>query len=287
MKGPFHALTAPQRKRVDEWLPGAVIERDLSWGLVETTVFLARSADGDRVVVKAGGLDDHHLAREIRAHLEWLGPWTRARRAPVLLHHDAEANLLVTRYLPGELVLGTPQADDPEVYRQAGRLLAMLHAQHTVQDAEWEEREIARSLHWLDQPHQIASDVAARLEALLQEFPTPPATLVPTHGDWHPRNWLVHESTVFAIDFGRAGLRPAYTDLTRMAANEFDRDPGLEAAFLAGYGPDPREAETWFRVKVREAIGTAVWAYQVGDEDFERLGHRMIADVLAEADRQA
>lgn len=286
-QAPFHALSALQQQRMDEWLPSAVIERDLSWGLVETKVFLARSADDDRVVVKAGGPDDHDLAREIHAHLEWLGPWNRVRRAPVLLHHDAEAKLIVTRYLPGELVLGTPLADNPEVYRQAGLLLAMLHAQHTVHDTDWEERETARSLHRLDQLHRITSDVAARLRDLLKGFPTPPAALVPTHGDWQPRNWLVHQGTVFAIDFGRAALRPAYTDLTRMAVNEFDRDPGLEAAFLAGYGSDPREAEAWYRVKVREAIRTAVWAYQVGDDEFEKLGHRMIADVLAEADRRA
>ncbi|MGW6199374.1 phosphotransferase family protein [Kribbella sp. NPDC055110] len=33
----------------------------------------------------------------------------------------------------------------------------------------------------------------------------PPATLVPTHGDWQPRNWLVDNGTVRVIDFGRAG----------------------------------------------------------------------------------
>ncbi|MBS9376660.1 hypothetical protein GON09_005681 [Rhodococcus sp. B50] len=33
-------------------------------------------------------------------------------------------------------------------------------------------------------------------------------------------------------------------------------------------------------VTLREAIGTAVWAYQVGDEPFENEGHRMLADAL-------
>jgi hypothetical protein len=32
---------------------------------------------------------------------------------------------------------------------------------------------------------------------------------------------------------------------------------------------------------VREAIGTAVWAHQVGDDPFEGPGHRVIADALA------
>jgi hypothetical protein len=32
---------------------------------------------------------------------------------------------------------------------------------------------------------------------------------------------------------------------------------------------------------LREAIGTAVWAYQVGDERFEQEGHQMIENVLS------
>ena len=56
--------------------------------------------------------------------------------------------------------------------------------------------------------------------------------------------------------------------------------PTLEAAFLDGYGGDPREPDAWRRLRVAEAVGTAVWAYGVGDEAFEQQGHRMIADVL-------
>ena len=33
----------------------------------------------------------------------------------------------------------------------------------------------------------------------------------------------------------------------------------------------------------REAIGTAAWAYQVGDRPFEEQGHRMIAAALRTA----
>jgi hypothetical protein len=54
----------------------------------------------------------------------------------------------------------------------------------------------------------------------------------------------------------------------------------LEDAFLEGYGSDPRKPAVWHRNCVREAIGTAAWAYRVGDEAFEAQGHRMIAAVL-------
>jgi aminoglycoside phosphotransferase (APT) family kinase protein len=137
-------------------------------------------------------------------------------------------------------------------------------------------------LAWLDQEHQIADRTRAWLRAEVNSWPTPPATLVPTHGDFQPRNWLIHEGLVSVIDYGRAGLRPPMSDFARLATRVFTRDPALERAFLDGYGPDPRDPSAWRRVRVREAIGTAVWAHQVGDAAFEAQGHAMIADMLAE-----
>jgi thiamine kinase-like enzyme len=179
------------------------------------------------------------------------------------------------------LVLGSGHAEDPRVYRQAGELLALLHAQVVVTDDDHERRENERSLAWLSRPHRIPAHTVRRLRAEITSWPTPPARLVPTHGDWQPRNWLVHDGVVGVIDFGRAAMRPAFTDFGRLAAQDFRRDPQLEAAFLDGYGPDPREPDAWHRTRVREAIGTAAWAYRVGDETFEAQGHRMIAEALA------
>jgi len=48
-----------------------------------------------------------------------------------------------------------------------------------------------------------------------------------------------------------------------------------------GYGNDPREPAAWRSTLLREAIGTAVWAYLVGDRAFDEQGHRMIARSLA------
>lgn len=83
------------------------------------------------------------------------------------------------------------------------------------------------------------------------------------------------------IDFGRADMRPALTDFARLAAQDFRRNPALVKAFLDGYGSDPRERDAWHRTRVREAIGTAAWAYQVGEEAFEAQGLRMIAEALS------
>jgi thiamine kinase-like enzyme len=273
-----------QLELLEEWLPGAEVVQDHSWGLTGTTVLQVSHA-GASYIVKAGGERDRHLARELRAHRSWLGPWTSLGRAPELVHADADARILVTRYLPGELVQGTEHQRRPDVYRQAGELLARLHGQCEVEDRDFERREKDKALAWLDQPHRIPADVTKRLRDEVTSWPTPPVVVVPTHGDWQPRNWLVHEGVVSVIDLGRADLRPAITDLARLAAQQFRTDPALEAAFLEGYGGDPREPAAWRRNRVREAIGTAVWAHQVGDEPFERQGLRMIAEALDPFDR--
>ncbi|WP_229071017.1 phosphotransferase family protein [Actinoplanes sp. DH11] len=276
---PFDDLTPDQRDLIGRWLPGATVERDHSWGVVQTTV-LEMAYAGSRVIVKAGGPDDHHIAREINAHRNWTRPWTALGRAPVMLHGSVAAKLLVATYLPGSLVLGSGHATDPGAYRQAGELLALLHHQLGDTDPDYERRENEKCLVHLDGPHRIDAGTTARLRAAITSWPAPPSRVVPTHGDWQPRNWLVHDGVVSVIDFGRAAMRPAYTDFSRLAAQEFRTDPRLEAAFLEGYGSDPRDTPAWHRGRVREALATACWAYRVGDEPFEAQGHRMIAEAL-------
>ncbi|MEU6248583.1 aminoglycoside phosphotransferase family protein [Glycomyces sp. NPDC047010] len=286
MTEPLSALADRQRELIGAWLPGASVEADMGWGLVETTVLRVRSG-GRLVVVKAGGASDAHIAREIRAHREWTGPWVRRGRAARLLHADTGAKILVTEYLPGTLVQDTAAAADPDVYAQAGALLREFHGQAAADDPDYEARMNAKALAWLDRPHGIAPGTAARLAALVRSWPSGGAACVPTHGDWQTRNWLldhsVHDRGVLrVIDFGRADLRPAAEDFERLAVREFLHHPGAEEAFVSGYGRDPREPAAWLRQRVRSAIGTACWARQVGDAAFEAQGHRMIEAVLAE-----
>jgi aminoglycoside/choline kinase family phosphotransferase len=271
-------LDQRQHELLASWLPRAEVVKDLSWGLVGTTV-LELLQDGTRYVVKAGDAADTHIARELEAHKAWLKPWTAQNRAPELAHGDEKAKLLVTRYLPGELVEGTAHERAPETYCQAGELLAQLHGQLAV-EGDFEAPDNEKALAWLDKPHRIAPDVVDHLRATIRSWPTPPTPLVPTHGDWQPRNWLIHDATVSVIDFGRADLRPAYTDFGRLAAQQFRTDPALETAFLDGYGTDPRDPGSWQRQRIREAIGTAAWAHQVASEDFEQQGLRMISEAL-------
>lgn len=274
-------LRAPQRALLDTWLPGAIVVRDHSWELLHRHV-LEVVHDGTRYAVKAGGETDAHMVREIRAHREWLGPWVATGSAPALAYADLDALLLVTHWLPGDLVEGSPAHHDPDTFRQAGELLARLHGQLHVVDPDHERRERDRALRWLDSEHRIAPDVEARLRDEIAAWDLDVATrLVPTHGDWQPRNWLIHDGVVSVIDLGRADLRTPMSDLVRLAAQDWRRDPTLETAFFEGYGDDPREPALWRRMRIREAIGTASWAHQYGDLAFEEQGHRMISEALA------
>jgi len=269
-------LAPDQRALLDRWVPDARVVADHSWGLVETVV-LELSSEQGRLVLKAGGPADGHIARELRAHREWLHAWTATGHAPKLLYGDVAAKVLITRYLPGRLLEGTPAQDDPDSYRQAGGLLARYHRQISAYDAEWHDKFRVRVERFLDRPHRIDPEIEELVRAEVSTWPSGGSEVVPTHGDWQPRNWLIDDGVVRVIDFGRADLRHPTEDFVRLAKQDFSRDARLEAAFLEGYGDDPREADQWRRDLLGEAVGTAVWAYGVGDEEFEQFGHRLLA----------
>ncbi|MDQ6714816.1 MAG: aminoglycoside phosphotransferase family protein [Actinomycetota bacterium] len=274
-------LSDAQRAALHQWLPGLQVVTDHSWGLVDTRVLHVRH-DGRDLVVKAAGPDNHHIGREITAHRQWVGCLAEEGRAARLVEADERANILVTEYLPGDLVEGTEVEWHEDAYAQAGRLLARFHRQSSQLEPDYEQRLNARATRWLDGAHAIAPETEVRLRAEIDAFPLPARTVVPTHGDYQPRNWLHHGGVIAVIDFGRAELRAPETDFARLASQQLLGRPELERAFLDGYGADPREPGAWRRTRLREAIGTACWSHQVGDVRFEAQGHRMIADLLGE-----
>jgi thiamine kinase-like enzyme len=246
-------------------------------------VVLRVSAGDQQLLVKAGGERNHHLSREIDAHAGgWTDVWVRTGRAARLRWFDRSARILVADFLTGGLAYRTAAATDPAVHRQAGALLREFHAQASRPSEGTDAAATRRALHQLDTSGAIAPPVAKRLRAALAALPPVEADLVPTHGDWQPRNWLVAGGLVRVIDFGRFAFRPAATDFARLAVQEWRENAACEAAFFEGYGSDPREGEHWLLMRLREAIGTACWAREVGDAAFEAQGHRMIADALAE-----
>ena len=272
-------LSDLQAAHIARWLPHARLRGDMSWNPVSTAVLDVDSERG-RVVIKAAGPDNHHIGREITAYQGFTDCLASTAHASQLLHQDRTANLLVLRYIDGSLVEGSDSELTPDTYRQAGRLARVFHGQAERTDPDWDSIAVAKSLGWLDKPHRIGPQIAARLRSILTAHQPRPVVVVPTHGDWQPRNWLVDDGRIKVIDFGRFAWRPAVSDFCRLAAQQWRQDRRYEEAFFAGYGGDPRTPDQWRMLAVHEAIGTAVWAYQVGDERFENQGHRMIADAL-------
>ncbi len=272
-------LSPSQRDLVVTWLPGAELLADYSRDLVDTTLLHLRY-QGQELAVKASGSLDRHISREISAHLRWTGPLL-PDCAPMLMHAERSERILVTTWRPGDLVQGHPAEWSPDTYRQAGELLARFHAQDSRIDKWWHARQRDRIATWLDRPHRIPADQVCRIRCRLRDWRTDPVRVVPTHGDYQPRNWLIDDAGRLAvIDFGRAAWRPAATDLSRLEAQQWRDQPALAEAFFAGYGPDPRP-EWWAQVQLAEAVGTAGWAARVGDEAFERQGLRMVREALA------
>lgn len=269
-------LSAAQRSFLNQCFGSWRVLADHSWGLTDTAVLEVEST-GERFIVKAGGPGNHHISRELRAHQQWTKPWLDADAVGKLVAADQAENILVITYLPGELVEGSAAQDNADTYRQAGHLLATFHDQHRQTDATWNERLRRRVEEHLTRPHRISPVMVNRIQAECARWPRSSALVVPTHGDWHPRNWLVDDGTIRAIDLGRCDLRVPEEDFVRLGRQDFFRVPALERAFLDGYGRDPRDPGTWRRVNVAEAVGTAVWAHGIGDKEFEAVGHAHLA----------
>ncbi|WP_064063750.1 phosphotransferase family protein [Rhodococcus gordoniae] len=275
----FPRLSLDQNAQLLRWLPDARLRAELSWNLTDTVVLDVTSILG-RFIVKAAGPANTHIGREITAHQGATACLIDSGRAARMIQHDRAANILVTDYLEGTLVMGSGSEFDADIHHQAGALLRTFHDQAERCDDDAEARATTKALAWLDQSHRIDPSTVAAVRRILTTYRPRPVTVVPTHGDWSPRNWLVDHRIVKIIDFGRFDFRPALSDFCRLAARHWRTHPDLEHAFLDGYGTDPRDPELWAIFTLREAIGTAVWAYQVGDEPFENEGHRMLTDAV-------
>lgn len=274
-------LETRKSERIAELLGDPELIADLSWGLVDTAVLHVRAAFGD-VIVKTAGVGNTHIARETNAFRNYVRPLAVAGRASRLVHSDDDLNLIVLEYQPGVLVQGSGSDLSLDVHRQAGETLRILHdAAASGVDEDYVARVSAKAVLWLDGAHRIHPSAERAARQILDRIPRRSVVTVPTHGDWHTRNWLIDDGFVKVIDFGRFAIRPAGTDLCRLAVKEWRSEPSLEGAFLAGYGDDPRDPELWRVDLLCEAIGTAAWAYQVEDYAFEHQGQRQLTDALA------
>ena len=272
-------LTPRQTRLLDQWLGDWVPVQDFSWPLQDTTVLRVRSAAGRDHTVKASETS-HHIAREIAAHRDVIGLLDLP--APRMEFADEGAGILVTEYLPGRLLLGTPWQSEPDAFEQAGDILARLQVPGDVSTDYMAE--VTATTRELIARSEGLVDVSSRelLARRLADIRVRPVRLHFTHGDYQPRNWLVHEGRVAVIDFGRGAQRSWVSDLVRLQSKDFHGHPELEAAFMTGMGREVAGADVdLLRLEtLREALGTVVWSHSIGDDDFEEHGRIMIHRLL-------
>ena len=275
-------LSQPQSAWVERQLKTRVeLVTDFSWGLLDTRVLHVRAGHDD-YVVKAGGAGNRHIPREITAHLSYTSVLVNLGRTAPAIATDRALNVLLLGYQSGIPVEGRPEEFAVHVHRQAGEVLQAFHVQSSRADQDYEREETNKFLTRLDRADTIPSGMRDDARRILTAYRPGTVVTVPTHGDWQPRNWLIDDARLRVIDFGRFDLRPAATDWTRLAANQWRADPALEAAFIDGYGSDPRFGPEWRMHLLREAIGTVVWAVDVHDPGFEAQGHQLLTDALAQ-----
>jgi len=271
-------LTSRQVELLRTWVGEWQLVSDLSWPLQDTTVLRITSA-GDDLLVKASATSIH-IHREIWAHKGHLSHM--AGVVPELLHEDVEAGILITRYLPGELVLGTPEERSATTYRQAGALLARFMVDMGDSD-DYMSHHIQKALGLIDRASGLAPE--AHLHRAHRDLDTMLPTRVPlvlTHGDYQPRNWLRGATgALLLIDFGRAAPRHWTSELPRLESRAFN-DPILNNAFFDGLGfePSAEDAAVHHLERLGLALGTIVWAHDIGDQAFEEEGRGMLARAI-------
>jgi Ser/Thr protein kinase RdoA (MazF antagonist) len=249
----------------------------MSWGVQGILVLRVATPEG-LAVVKASDVN-HHIQRELRAYRQMTA--SLGDRAPRLLHADPRAGVVVTTWVPGRLVEGGPVEFSPQIFQQAGELLARF------QEPRQETRSYdPAALNKIDDFARraeplVPSDLLAAARRIAARHVASPRLLYATHGDYQPRNWIEDGGQLAVIDFGRSGYRPWVTDLVRLEYSYFSDHPDLRSAFLTGYGRDPAdEADSWRLDSLLQSLGTLVWAHDVGDGLFEADGRRMLEQVV-------
>lgn len=237
---------------------------------------------GGRDFIARASRSSHHIEREIAAHENLFK--RMSGRVPRLVNCSIDERILLTDYLPGMPVEGTPAELDPDVYLQAGALLAGL-LMPGEQSADYVSARVAAVRMNLSNASALVSgSVLRELEVRVGAVVDAPVPMSFTHGDYQPRNWIVHDGELRVIDFGRAALRHWTSDLVRLNNQQFVGHPELKRAFVKGLDRSMTDLDHRMLQlsTLQQAVGTAVWAHEIGDSAFEEHGRFMINRLLAD-----
>ncbi|GAA1347428.1 phosphotransferase family protein [Falsarthrobacter nasiphocae] len=273
------------------------VEADLSWGIQGIQVTKIDTTRGP-VVVKSGkkwvrpdaegeqrALDPEpnpHNLREIRAYTQWMPQHNDL--APQLIAAEPRLGILAISFLDGDLVLGSAQVENPEVWQAAGETTRRFHGEARRVTSSFDGGNLSllpnrvdaaeKGAEWLPTDPNLRSRVMAVAEtaraflrtAIPRELP-----LYPTHADNSPRNWMMTPQGFRLIDFGRAGIRPRYTELDFAWGA-----PGpCREAFMNGLGV-PTDLAAWDEHErascqlylLAQYFRSLEWAWEHGDHGF-------------------
>lgn len=259
---------------------------------LRTSVWELEAPDGTRWYAKQNAGPKLHR-REVDAYTKWtaaLGP----DRTPTLVASDAETRTVLVTAVPGHSLdkLRLPAEQEREAYRQAGALLARLHAadprpsSSTEAGSEWEadlEKLLAAAEAYL------TIDDLKFLGALASKAPSGLNAVV-AHGDYRPRNWMWddREQYLRVIDFERTQREPAVRrDLSRLYYRDLYQRPDLAAAFASGYAHPltPEEQQARIPYGVLDALDSVRFGTQHHDLELVDEAHTMIMNLRAEHTR--
>ncbi|WP_172386619.1 phosphotransferase [Streptomyces sp. MNP-20] len=259
---------------------------------LRSSVWEIEGPDGKRWFAKQNAGPKLHR-REVDAYLHWitaLGP----DRAPTLAASDAATRTLLVTAVPGKSLdkLRLPAEQEQEAYRQAGLLLARLHAATSPSCSAEETADLAVTLEKLlaNAERYLTADDTAVLRALAKQAP-PALSTVTAHWDYMPKNWMwdEREQRLRVIDFERTQREPAVRrDLSRLYYRVLYHRPDLAAAFSDGYARPLTASEEQARAAyaAQDALDGILWGAAHHAVDLADEAHMMIANLRAEHTRR-
>ncbi|SDZ24215.1 Phosphotransferase enzyme family protein [Micromonospora pattaloongensis] len=209
-------------------------------GHAGTRALRASTGTHGEVIVKAHRSPERHT-QEVHAYRTRIP--ALEDRAPRLLAATDDPPAIVVTAVPGVPLAGRqlePEAEQ-DAYRQAGQLLAALHAAGPARlEPDWIAWLVERAEYWIHRAEDRItasrrSEIRAHMQALRDLAPLPAR---PCHLDFMPRNMIYSDDGVVRlIDFEHSRYDLPARDLVRLATRIWPFRPDLRDSFLEGYGP--------------------------------------------------
>jgi thiamine kinase-like enzyme len=212
------------------------------------------AGDRDLVLRAPGASSQRYLSREQEFHNAAIA--ADLGLAPALLHADAETGVTLQPFLADARALTPEDCAAPEIARKIGAVLARLHRSGRSFQG------VMQAFPIIDTYLGLAADdrlrrLRDRAEPIRIALEAHPVTLVPSHIDPNPANFLLRgDGSVMLIDWEFSAMGDPAWDVAAIAMEgHIDH-----AAFADGYGALPGESRLWLmRAALHLVAGS--WSY--------------------------